>query len=285
MSIFNIQQSITCNGKLIDFKVPKVMGIVNLTPDSFYEKSRVNQESQVLDRVAQMVVQGADMIDVGAMSSRPGANLITENEEWERLKPALNIIRSEFPELLVSIDTFRSSIADKCISEFQVDLINDISGGEFDPEIFDVVGSHHTPYVLMHMQGTPEDMQLNPSYKHLIQELLTYFSFKIDKLLKSGVKDVIIDPGFGFGKTLDHNYELMGRLNEFDMLEKPVLVGVSRKSMIYKHLEINADSALNGTTALNMLALTKGAKIIRVHDVAEAAETVKLFVKVENAAN
>jgi len=281
MSFFQVQNSINCRGKLVDLSIPKVMGIINLTPDSFYEKSRQYGKEHIINRVDEIVSQGVDIIDIGAYSSRPGADNITEDEEWKRLQPALNAIRSKYQEVLISVDTFRSRIAQKCIEEYNVNLINDISGGELDKDMFSVVGKLQVPYILMHMQGTPQNMQDNPQYKHIIQEMLSYFANKKEQLLQAGVKDVIIDPGFGFGKTLDHNYEILHRLNEFQILENPLLVGISRKSMIYKYFDNTAEDALNGTTVLNTLALTKGAKFLRVHDVKEAVEAVMLFTKVQ----
>lgn len=280
MSFFQIQKSMNCQGKLVDLSVPKVMGIINLTPDSFYEKSRQSNEKQLINRVDEIINQEVDIIDLGAYSSRPGAIDISEKEEWARLQPALSVIRSKYPEVLVSVDTFRSKIAYKCVKEFNVNIINDISGGEFDKYMFSSVGELQVPYILMHMKGTPQNMQNNPKYKHIIQEMLSYFAFKKEQLLKAGVKDIIIDPGFGFGKTLDHNYKIMNRLSEFQILENPILVGVSRKSMIYKYFNSTANEALNGTTVLNTIALEKGAKILRVHDVKEAVEAVKLYAKV-----
>jgi len=281
MSFFQVQNSINCRGKLVDLSIPKVMGIINLTPDSFYEKSRQYGKEHIINRVDEIVSQGVDIIDIGAYSSRPGADNITEDEEWKRLQPALNAIRSKYQEVLISVDTFRSRIAQKCIEEYNVNLINDISGGELDKDMFSVVGKLQVPYILMHMQGTPQNMQDNPQYKHIIQEMLSYFANKKEQLLQAGVKDVIIDPGFGFGKTLDHNYEILHRLNEFQIFENPLLVGISRKSMIYKYFDNTAEDALNGTTVLNTLALTKGAKFLRVHDVKEAVEAVMLFTKVQ----
>lgn len=280
MSFFQIQKSMNCQGKLVDLSVPKVMGIINLTPDSFYEKSRQSNEKQLINRVDEIIKQEVDIIDLGAYSSRPGAIDISEKEEWARLQPALSVIRSKYPEVLVSVDTFRSKIAYKCVKEFNVNIINDISGGEFDKYMFSSVGELQVPYILMHMKGTPQNMQNNPKYKHIIQEMLSYFAFKKEQLLKAGVKDIIIDPGFGFGKTLDHNYKIMNRLSEFQILENPILVGVSRKSMIYKYFNSTANEALNSTTVLNTIALEKGAKILRVHDVKEAVEAVKLYAKV-----
>lgn len=285
MNNFRVQNIINCQGKIIDLSIPKVMGIVNITPDSFYEGSRATTQKNILDKVNEMVEQGVDIVDFGAYSSRPGAENITELEEWERLNSALDSIRTIYPELLISIDTFRSGIVQRCIEQYKVNLINDISAGELDQEMFDVIGQYKIPYVLMHMKGTPQNMQVNPSYTHIVNELIAFFVKKRDDLLSKGAMDVIIDPGFGFGKNVDHNYELMARLNEFQILESPLLVGVSRKSLIYRYLNTKPHEALNGTTVLNTLALTKGANILRVHDVQEAVEIVKLFAKVNESAN
>ncbi len=280
MEFFQVKNSINCQGQLIDLSKPLVMGIVNLTPDSFYEGSRFTGKNQIIKRVQEIISQGGEIVDFGAYSSRPGAENISEYEEWERLKPALDIIREKFPEVLISVDTFRSSIAEKSVNEFKANIINDISGGEQDANMFSTVGELKVPYILMHMQGNPQTMQNKPQYKHLVQELLSYFAIKKENLYTAGVKDVIIDPGFGFGKNIEHNFELMKQLNEFKILELPMLVGVSRKSMIHKTLNITPNDALNGTTVLNTIALFKGAKILRVHDVKEAVETVKLVEKV-----
>ncbi|MCP4356250.1 MAG: dihydropteroate synthase [Proteobacteria bacterium] len=280
MEFLKIQNSINCHGQLIDLTQPIVMGIVNLTPDSFYKGSRFIGKIEIIERVKEIISQGGKIVDIGAYSSRPGAENISEYGEWERLKPALESIRESFPDVLISVDTFRSSIAEKSVSEFKANIINDISGGEQDTNMFATIGELQVPYILMHMQGNPQTMQDNPHYKHLIQELLTYFAIKKEKLYQAGVKDIIIDPGFGFGKTMEHNFEIINRLEEFNLLELPLLVGVSRKSMIFKLLDTTPSEALNGTTVLNTIALTKGAKILRVHDVKEAVEAVKLVEKV-----
>jgi len=259
------------------------MGIVNITPDSFYTGSRFENSNQIKNQVKLMVDQGADIIDIGGYSTRPGAPIVTEDEEWERLMPALDNIRADFPDILISVDTFRSKIAQKCIEHYCVNIINDISAGEIDPEIFQIAAQMKVPYILMHMQGNPQNMQDSPEYKFIVQEIITYLALKVDKLLKTGVKDIIIDPGFGFGKTIDHNFTLLNRLNEFKMLELPILVGISRKSMIYKTLNLTPEEALNGTSVLNTIALQKGANILRVHDVKAAVETLKLVTKFQQA--
>ncbi len=271
--------TLNCNEKLLDLSLPLVMGIVNLTPDSFYSGSRAGEEG-LMDRISKMVSDGADIIDLGGYSSRPGAQHITTEEEWGRLAPALEIIRKEFPEVVISVDTFRAEIADRSVSEYRVDIINDISAGELDEKMFETIARLQVPYILMHMQGTPQTMQQQPTYRDLMREIVRYFSSKIEALKSMGVHDMIIDPGFGFGKSLEHNYELLGHLDEFKIFEQPLLAGVSRKSMIYKYLDSDPEQALNGTTVLHTIALQKGAQILRVHDVKEAKETVSLVSKV-----
>ncbi len=277
-------QTINCNGKLIDITTPLVMGILNITPDSFYDGGKYNNPAFVVGRVKQMVAEGADIIDIGAYSSRPGAEHIGEEEELLRLTEVLELIRKDFPEVIISVDTFRSSIAKKVVLDYNVDIINDISAGEMDDQMFETMAKLNVPYIMMHMKGTPQNMQKNPQYdKDVVYEVMDYLAEKYRKLSLLGVHDVIVDPGFGFGKTLEHNYELLNRLNELKLLELPILVGVSRKSMIYKLLDSSPEQALNGTTALNMLALERGAKILRVHDVKEAKECIILHEKIRNA--
>lgn len=283
MPVFNCKDTINCNGRLIDLSVPKIMGIINITPDSFYKGSRFTDSSKIVAQVQQMITDGADVIDIGGYSTRPGAPLVHEHEEWNRLSPALDAIRQKFPDIMISVDTFRSSIVKKGIEQYKISIVNDISAGELDPDMFQMVGQMQVPYVLMHMQGTPQNMQECPNYAFIVQEIITYLAKKTEELAKCGVKDIIIDPGFGFGKTLDHNFTLLNRLNEFKMLELPILVGISRKSMIYKTLNTNPEEALNGTTVLNTIALQKGAGILRVHDVKAAFEAVKLVTRMQQA--
>lgn len=278
-SSFNKPHFINCKGRLIDLSVPKVMGILNITPDSFYSGSRVSDKEQVKQTVAKMLADGADFIDVGAYSSRPGADFVSEDEEWSRVEPVLNFIQKDFPDALISIDTFRASVALRAVSNFGVALINDISAGSLDAKMFETIADLKVPYIIMHMIGTPQNMQQYVNYKHLMQEVFTYFAEKIERLKKMQVPDVIIDPGFGFSKTLEQNYEVLSKLDEFMIFERPVLVGLSRKSMIYKQLNTESEKALNGTTVLNTLALAKGANILRVHDVKEAKEAVELYLK------
>ena len=263
----------------MDFSTPKVMGILNLAPDSFYDGGKYTQHEDIISRVKQIVDEGADIIDVGAFSSRPGASPISINEEMKRLVPALEIIRSTYPDIILSADTYRTEIARRIISDYQVDIINDITAGEGDPDMFDFIAGSKIPYVMMHMQGTPENMQNKPVYEDVVDEVLSFLQEKAFLLKTLGVNDIIIDPGFGFGKSLDHNFSLMAALEVFTVLELPLLVGVSRKSMIYKFLGSGPESALNGTTALHMYALTRGTNILRVHDVREAVETRKLYEK------
>ena len=257
------------------------MGILNLTPDSFFDGGAYNTSKRALQQVEKMVQEGADFIDVGAFSSRPGAKQITAEEEEARLFPVAKELVTRFPSVLFSVDTFRSHIAKKCL-DVGFAMVNDISGGE-DPKMFATVAQYKVPYILMHMQGTPEDMQQNPKYQDVVRELIYFFSEKIRQAYDAGINDVIVDPGFGFGKSLDHNYELLRHLEFFKQLETPLLAGVSRKSMISKVLNISPEDSLNGTTVLHTLCLKKGAHILRVHDVKAAKECITLVEKVQNS--
>ena len=252
------------------------MGILNLTPDSFFDGGKFIQEKTMVKQVKKMLAEGATFIDVGAVSSRPGAKAVSERTEMQRLIPALKILVKEFPVAHFSVDTFRASVAEKAV-EAGAAMINDISGGSFDKKMFSTVGRLRAPYILMHMQGTPQTMQQNPKYKNVTKELIYFFLKRIKKLRKAGVLDIIIDPGFGFGKTVEHNYELLHNLSLFKMLDSPILAGLSRKSMINKALKTNPANALNGTSVLNTMALMNGANILRVHDVKESLEVVTLF--------
>ena len=272
--------TINVGGKLMDLSEPQVMGILNITPDSFYSESQKNTEEEIAERVNAILAEGGSMIDVGAYSSRPGADNVSEEEEKRRLRGALQILRRIAPEALVSVDTFRADVARMCVGEFGVQIINDISGGESDHRMFETVASLGVPYILMHMKGNPQTMQNEPRYDDLLTEMLQYFGSKVQRLHELGVKDIILDPGFGFAKTLEHNYELMNRLQDLRVLGLPMLVGVSRKSMIYRLLGGTPESALNGTSVLNTLALMKGASILRVHDVKEAVEVVQIVKKI-----
>ncbi len=274
-----IPYSIQVNGRLMDLSVPRVMGILNVTPDSFYAGSRKQTERDIAERVEQLMEEGADIIDIGAYSSRPNAKDVAAEEEMERLEKGLRIIRQLAPDAVVSVDTFRASVAQRCVGEYGVAMINDISAGELDSCMFETVACLGVPYIMMHMQGTPQNMQVAPHYDNLIQDIMTYFARKIQALRELGQKDIIVDPGFGFGKTLEHNYELMNRLERLKILELPVLVGVSRKSMVYKLLDITPDESLNGTSVLHTIALLKGASILRVHDVRACREVVRIVEK------
>lgn len=269
--------SLNCSGKLLSLDAPKVMGILNATPDSFFAGSRKQTERELMERVQQILSEGGSIIDVGAYSTRPGAAVVSAEEEWQRLEQALRIVHREAPEAILSVDTFRADIARRCVETFGVSFVNDISGGDADAQMFDTVADLRVPYVLMHCQGTPQTMQQAPTYKNVTAEVITDLSRKVRQLRQRGARDIIIDPGFGFGKTLEHNYTLLRQLEDFRIFDLPLLVGISRKSMITRPLDITADEALNGTTALNAFALMKGANILRVHDVKAAIEVVKLY--------
>jgi dihydropteroate synthase len=251
------------------------MGILNITPDSFFDGGKYTNETAIISQVEKMLSEGATLIDVGAYSSRPGAKHISESEELERIAPVIKLLVKEFPKILISVDTFRSKVAESCI-ENGACMVNDISAGSFDELMFPTIAQLQVPYIIMHMQGTPKNMQNNPTYKNITQDILFYFSKKIAELRLLGINDIIIDVGFGFGKTLNHNFELLKNLTLFKNLEVPMLVGLSRKSMLYKPLEITPEKALNATTVANTIALLNGANILRVHDVKEAAESIKI---------
>jgi len=270
---------INAGGKLLDLEIPRVMGILNVTPDSFYKGSRYNTDEDILDAAVRMMEEGADIIDVGGYSSRPGATDISREEEERRVLKAINLISRELPEAIISIDTFRADVAREAIIGGGAHMINDISGGDADSEMFSAVEKLNVPYIMMHMKGDPRTMQDNPVYDDVVADILKWFGERIFKLQSVGVKDIVVDPGFGFGKTAAHNFELLQRLGDFSIAGLPLLVGLSRKSMIWKTLQITVDEALNGTTALNAIALTKGADILRVHDVKEAVQTIKLIEK------
>jgi len=269
-------------GDLVDFTVPKVMGILNLTPDSFYSGSRKQTEREIAERIIQIMEEGGDIIDVGAYSSRPSAVFVSEQEEWERMAFGMNILNREAPEAVISIDTFRATIARRSIEEYGAAIINDISAGELDGKMFDTIVDLQVPYLMMHMRGTPQTMMDFTSYDSLMQDILLYFARKVTELHQRGLNDIWIDPGFGFSKTTEQNYAVLEKLEEFHIFELPLLVGFSRKTMIREVLKTSPDESLNGTTALNMYALTKGADILRVHDVKEAVQTVRLYNKIKN---
>ena len=273
---------INVNGSLLDLSQPRVMGILNVTPDSFYAGSRTQTEAEIVRRVKQIVSEGAAIIDIGAYSSRPNADNVSAREEMERLRMGLKILFEIQPDAVVSVDTFRADVARMCVEEYGVAIINDIAAGEMDANMFHTVAALNVPYIMMHMQGTPQSMQQHPHYDNLLKEVFLYFARKVQQLRDLGVKDIILDPGFGFGKTMEHNYELLSHLEEFLIFELPLLVGVSRKSMIYRLLDITPQEALNGTTVLDTICLLKGADILRVHDVKEAVETVRIVQAMRN---
>jgi len=267
--------TINCLGQLVDLEAPKVMGILNVTPDSFYDGGKYASHTDVLRHVEKMLSEGATFIDIGAFSSRPNAEMITIEEEMQRIIPVIRLILKEFPSALLSIDTFRSKVAAACI-ENGAAMINDIAAGNLDDKMFETIAKHKVPYIMMHMKGTPQTMQSLAQYDNIVKEMLFYFSEKIAKARSFGINDLIIDPGFGFAKTLEQNYEVLRKLELFKITGLPILAGVSRKSMVYKLLDSNAKDSLNATTVANTIALLKGAKILRVHDVKEAVEAVKL---------
>lgn len=268
--------TINCKGQLIDLSSPKVMGILNITPNSFFDGGMYKDESEILLRVEKMISEGANFIDIGAYSSKPSAAFVSEQEEIERIVPIVNLVLKHFPETILSIDTFRAAVAKTCI-ESGAAIINDISAGLLDNKMLETVAQYKVPYIMMHMRGTPQTMQTLTQYEVIIKEMLFYFSERIAAARALGINDLIVDPGFGFAKTLEQNFEVFQKLTLFNMLELPILIGISRKSMIYKTLNTSAEEALNGTTVLNTLALTKGAKILRVHDVKEAVECISLY--------
>jgi len=271
------KNSINLGGELIEFVHPVVMGIINVTPDSFYDGGKLEDEKVLLAAVEKMVADGATFIDVGAVSTKPGAAMVSTKDELGRLLPAVHAIRKNFPEIHLSIDTFRSWVAVRVIDEIGPIIVNDISGGSLDSKMFETMGKMNVPYILTHIQGTPRTMQENPQYEDVVKDVSNWLSDRVKKLTKLGVKDVIIDPGFGFGKNIQHNYDLLNRLDSFKVFQLPVMVGLSRKSMIWKLLNCSPEEALNGTSVLNSMALLGGADILRVHDVKEAMESIKIY--------
>lgn len=269
-------KSINCKGKLIDLSIPRVMGILNITPDSFYDGGNLKNDSEILSLAEKMLTDGATFIDIGGYSSRPGATDISVNEELERVLPVVSLLLKNFPEVLLSIDTFRAEVAQKAI-EAGAAIINDISAGILDDQMFKTIADYQVPYIMMHMKGSPQTMKEFADYKDVVREVLLYFSERIATARSCGINDLIIDPGFGFAKTISQNFELLRNIEKLQIADLPILIGVSRKSMIYKTLDTLAADALNGTTVLNTIALQKGASILRVHDVKEAVETVKLL--------
>ncbi len=274
------QITINCGGQLLDLSIPKVMGILNVTPDSFYDGGRFNSDKAILKQAEKLIYEGAAIIDVGGISTRPGAEIVEASEEIDRVIPVIGSLTKTFPEVIISVDTFRSEVA-KAAIESGVSMINDISAGRFDEQFFSTIGSLQVPYVLMHMQGTPETMQINPTYNNVVQDVVDFMIKKVGDLRNEGVKDIIVDPGFGFGKSLEHNFSILKNMHALKILGLPILAGLSRKSMICKSLKVSPKCALNGTTALHMIALQQGAKILRVHDVKEAIETIELWQHLE----
>jgi dihydropteroate synthase len=278
-TFFSERQSLNCRGQLLHFNPPLIMGILNVTPDSFYAGSRVQETDAILEKAGEMISSGARILDVGAYSSRPGAGEISEKEELDRLAKVLPRLRESFPGTILSVDTFRSGVARKGVENFGADMINDISGGDLDREMFPVISRLGVPYIIMHMRGTPATMQQHTEYADVVGEIIHELSGKINRLNRLGVKDIILDPGFGFAKTIQQNFEILNNLDRFGIFRQPLMVGISRKSMIYLTLDSTADEALNGSTVLHTLALMKGASILRVHDVREARETIELVKK------
>ena len=278
-TFFQKKRFIRIGGNYMDLNVPRIAGILNVTPDSFYDGGKFLEKEKIIEHVGRMLNEGADIIDIGACSSRPGAPVTDIHEEVRRLTAALEPVRERWPDICISVDTVRSSVARRVVEKFRVNIINDISGGTADPEMIDLIAELQIPYIIMHMRGTPRTMQNDTSYSDLLREIIEFFSRQTGKLKHSGVPDIIIDPGFGFGKSTEQNFQMLYHLGVFRMFNMPLMVGLSRKSMIYKSLDTTPEHALNGTTALNMMALERGADILRVHDVAEARQVVRLFKK------
>ena len=274
--------NINIRGNLVDLSKPKVMGILNLTPDSFYDGGKFNDLGKIESHVSGMIKNGMDFLDIGGYSSRPGAKEISENDEISRIIKTLQFIRKKFPELIISVDTFRSEVARVSLNE-GADIINDISAGTMDNKMFETISKYNCPYILMHMKGNPKTMQQSPSYNDIVIEIIQFLAERIKVAHEFGITDLIADPGFGFGKTTEHNFEILNNLEKFLILDLPILTGFSRKSMIYNTLKTDSENALNGTSCLNTIALTKGAKILRVHDVKEAKECIILYEKTINS--
>jgi dihydropteroate synthase len=277
------KNSINIGGELLDLSNPCIMGVINVTPDSFYDGDTLKSEIEILERVEQMVNEGAVIIDVGSVSTRPGAEMITTLEELNRLIPAVKAIRKHFPEIPLSVDTFRSWVAVRVMDEIGPVIVNDISGGTLDTKMFETIGKIQVPYILTHIQGTPQNMQHNPVYNDVVRDVSSGLSDSVRKLNRFGVADILIDPGFGFGKTMVHNYQLLNRLDSFKVFQLPVVVGLSRKSMVWKALESNSENALNGTTVVNTMALLGGADILRVHDVKPAMEALLILQQLKDS--
>ncbi len=283
-TFFSGKHSLNCRGKLLDLSRPAIMGILNVTSDSFFDGGKYKGGPALSRRISRIIEEGADIIDVGAMSTRPGSSPVTEDLEIQRLSEAIGIIRENYPDIPISVDTYRTGVARKAIVDFKADMINDIKAGDESEEMFSVIAELKVPYIIMHMQGNPSTMQNSPQYIDVVDDVLFFLAKKVANLRKRGVTDIVVDPGFGFGKNVDHNYQLLAHLNVFRSLELPILAGLSRKSMISGFLNTDADNALNGTTALNMFALLQGSSILRVHDVKAAVETRNLFCKLQESA-
>jgi len=281
-TIFSTKTTFNCHGHLLDLAVPVVMGIINVTPDSFYDGGRWNSEKELLLHAEKMLNEGARLLDIGGMSSRPGATEVTEEEELRRVVPAIVALNKNFPHAILSIDTWRSTVLNEAVAA-GASMVNDISGGSKDPALWKTVAQLKIPYILMHMQGEPSTMQLNPAYQHAVREIFDWFKEKILQLNSCGIYDIILDPGFGFGKTVKHNFQLLHQLSVFQLFGLPILAGVSRKSMICKTLNLKPVQALNGTTVVNTIALLNGASILRVHDVKEALEAIHLIKELHAA--
>ena len=282
-TFFSKKRTINFRGTLFDLSSPLVMGIVNITPDSFYKESRTTTEDEILSRCELMVSEGVNIIDVGAYSSRPGAEDISEDEELARIIPALVRIRGKFPDIILSVDTFRSEVARRVIQDFNVQMINDISAGQSDEKMYTTIAKNNAAYIMMHIKGNPKTMQQNTGYTNMIKDMIQYFTTRIILAKSEGITDMIIDPGFGFGKSLEQNYELLNRMDEFRIFELPILAGLSRKSMIYNLLGTDPQAALAGTIAANTIALLKGTDILRVHDVKETVDTIKIVKAYKNS--
>ncbi len=280
-TVFETDWQLNCRGKLLDLNSPKVMGILNVTPDSFYDGGKYTQGSFILEQVEKMLQEGASIIDVGGMSSRPGAEIIEVEKELKRVIPVIEAIVKEFPQAIVSIDTIRAKVANEAI-EAGARMVNDISAGNLDSDLLATVGKLNVPYILMHIQGTPKTMQIKPTYDNVTQDVIDFFIAKLQEVKQAGIKDIIIDPGFGFGKTLAQNHQILQQFDSFRLFDLPLLAGMSRKSMVCKLLKVNPSKALNGTTAVNVIALQKGANILRVHDVREAMEAIQIVEYINN---
>jgi dihydropteroate synthase len=280
-TFFSKNRSLNCGGKLLDLSAPKIMGILNVTPDSFYDGGKYDSTDKILKKVTDMISEGADIIDVGGISTRPGSEPVSEKEEIKRIIPAISLIRDNFPGAIISVDTYRANVARTVVKDYSVEMVNDISGGEMDKNMFETIADLRIPYIFMHMKGSPLTMQTQIHYEDILTEILDYFACRIDRLKVLGLNDIVIDPGFGFSKTIEQNFYLLNRLDTFHIFELPVMAGISRKSMIYRTLKSEPSGSLNGTTVLNTVALLKGADILRVHDVKEAVQTVTLLEKLK----